>query len=66
VADVSESNEDLLARHGRVKDQYDKAHKQMEKLKHGPSRTRKAQWAGSLNFTLLSIESELRERGLMD
>lgn len=54
-----ESKAELLARLQRVKADYDTAIKQMNRMKHGPARTRKAKWAGSLNFTLLQIKSEL-------
>jgi hypothetical protein len=54
-----ESKAELLARFQRVKADYDAAVKQMNRMKLGPARTRKAMWAGSLNFTLLQIKSEL-------
>jgi hypothetical protein len=64
--DNPETNDELLARHKRVKDEVDKVKQQMERLKLGsPSRIRKAKWGGCLNFTLLQIESEMRERGLL-
>jgi hypothetical protein len=54
-----ESKAELMARFQRVKADYDAAVKQMNRMKHGPARTRKAMWAGSLNFTLLQIKSDL-------
>jgi hypothetical protein len=54
-----ESKPELLARFHRVKTDYDAAVKQMNRMKLGPARTRKAMWVGSLNFTLLQIKSDL-------
>ena len=57
-----ETDAELLARYRQVEAQYDKAKAGMERLKLGsPARTRKAQWAGSLNFTLLDIKSQIEE-----
>ena len=56
-----ESKADLLARFQVVKTKYDTAVKQMNRMKHGPARTRKAMWAGSLSFTLLQIQSKLED-----
>ena len=41
-----ESKAELLARFQVVKAKYDTAVKQMNRMKHGPARTRKAMWAG--------------------
>jgi hypothetical protein len=57
-----ESKAELLARLQRVKADYEAVVKQMDRMKHGPARTRKAMWAGSLNFTLLQIKSELEAK----
>lgn len=54
-----ESKTELLARFQRVKTAYETAVEQMNRMKLGPARTRKAMWAGSLKFTLLQIRSEL-------
>ena len=63
---MTESNEQLQARYERVKEDVDRRHQQLERLKPGsPSRTKKARLCGCIRFTLLQIESELRERGLM-
>ena len=42
-----ESKGELLARLQRVKAEYETAIKQMNRMKHGPARTRKAMWAYS-------------------
>lgn len=55
-----ESKAELLARFQVVKAKYDTAVKQMNRM-HGPARTRKAMWAGSLSFTLLQIQSKLED-----
>ena len=56
-----ESKAELLVRFQVVKAKYDTAVKQMNRMKHGPARTRKAMWAGSLGFTLSQIKSDLEE-----
>lgn len=58
-----ESNEELLARHKRVKAKYLKAKQSAERCKSS-KRDSKFRFAGSLNFTLIQIESELDDRGL--
>ncbi len=58
-----ETDAELLARYHEVKAQYGKTKNEMERMKLGsPARTRKAQWAGSLHFTLLDIKSQIEER----
>mgnify|MGYP000960080377 CR=1 FL=1 len=59
-----ETDEQLLDRYQRVQKKFNEAHRKMERLPLGPSRSKAAQWAGCINFTLLGIESELRDRGL--
>jgi hypothetical protein len=60
-----ETDAELLARYQQVEAQYSKTKNEMERMKLGsPARTRKAQWAGSLNFTLLDIKSQIEERHL--
>ncbi len=60
-----ETNKELTERHARVKEEYNKAKAQAERCKLGSAlRSRLMKWAGSLNFTLLGIESDMRERGL--
>jgi hypothetical protein len=59
-----ETSEELLSRYERVKKEHAKVVKSYERMNSGPARERKARWAGCLYFTVLSIESELRERGL--
>ena len=56
-----ESKAELLARFQVVKAKYDTAVKQMNRMKHGPARTRKAMWAGCLGFTLSQIKSDLED-----
>jgi hypothetical protein len=59
-----ETDRELLARYTHCKAELDKASKARERMKMGSSRMRKAQWCGSLLFTLLGIEQEMEERGL--
>lgn len=62
-----ETDADLIARHQTVKAEYAKAVTAYQRMKSPTAaRTRKVQWAGSLNFTLLQIESEMRERRLLE
>jgi hypothetical protein len=59
-----ETDQELLTRYTHCKAELDKATKAREHMKAGSVRTRKAQWCGSLLFTLLGIEQEMEERGL--
>lgn len=60
-----ETNDELIARHQRVKKLVATNQKQLDKMKLGSAaRTRKAMFGGSLTFTLLQIESEMRDRNL--
>jgi hypothetical protein len=59
-----ETDQELLARYTRCKTELDKSTRAREHMKMGSARTRKAQWCGSLLFTLLGIEQEMEERGL--
>jgi hypothetical protein len=59
-----ETDRELLARYTLCKAELDKASKTREHMKAGSARMRKAQWCGSLLFTLLGIEREMEERGL--
>lgn len=61
-----ETKEELLARHAFVKNEVDENRAKLDKMKLGQARTRKAMWGGCLTFTLLQIESEMRERGYLD
>jgi len=58
-----ETNAELVARHKRVSQIYDEASKTLARAKTG--RDKKARQAGCVNFTLLQIESEMRDRGLL-
>jgi hypothetical protein len=51
-----ETDQELLARYTRCKTELDKSTRAREHMKMGSARTRKAQWCGSLLFTLLGIE----------
>jgi len=64
TTDDTETNEQLLRRHKTVKAKYQQAKKSAERCKSRGNRERKMRFAGSLNFTLLQIESELDDRGL--
>jgi len=64
MTEERESDADLIARHKRVEELYLKAKKSAERCKPGGTRDRKMRWAGSLNFTLIGIQSEMEERGL--
>jgi hypothetical protein len=63
---MEETNEELIARHQRVQEKYQQAVRSRDRTKSRPARDQKSRWAGSLNFTLLSIESEMRDRGLLN
>ena len=61
-----ETDQELQARYAHVQSELAKARKRMERAKLGTGkRDDRARWAGCLNFTLLGIESELRDRGLL-
>lgn len=62
--DEIETDADLLARHKLVEEMVGQRRRQMERLPMGHNRSTKAQFLGCLNFTLLTIESEIRDRGL--
>jgi hypothetical protein len=63
--DTPETDAELLARHAHVKGLVDKGMKQMERMKLGSSaRMRKAQFIGTLNFTLGQCRAEIDERKL--
>lgn len=59
-----ESDKDLTDRYHRVEAEIATLTRQLERLKFGGNRDRKARLIGSLRFTLLGIESEMRDRGL--
>ena len=59
-----ETNEQLIARHQRVKALIATNRKQLDKMKPGGRKDAKARFGGSLTFTLLQIESEMRDRNL--
>jgi hypothetical protein len=61
---LDETDDELLARWRRVSGELKKAIKLRDRTQFGCNRDRKSRWCGSLNFTLLGIESELRCRGL--
>jgi len=67
MADDQKTNDELLAMRLNVQKLIADNRKRMERTKLGsPGRTRKAMFGGSLTFALLTIESDLRERGLCD
>lgn len=67
MADEQKTNDELLAMRENVQRQIAENQKRMERMTLGSSaRTRKAMFGGSLTFALLTIESDLRERGLCD
>lgn len=59
-----ESDEYLIARHKRLKKLIATNRKQLDKMKPGGRKDAKARFGGSLTFTLLQIESEMRDRNL--
>lgn len=59
-----ETDDELIARWHRVTSRYHRVVARRDKLTYGPQRDAKSRWAGCLNFTKLSIESQLNERGL--
>jgi len=56
-----ETNEELLERYKNCQKLLAKAIKRRDKLK-GAARDRQSRFCGSLNFNILNIEAELRER----
>lgn len=62
--DESETDTELLNRYSHVKKLYKKAEASAKRCKNPANRTQKMMWAGSLNFTLLQIESEIDDRHL--
>jgi hypothetical protein len=63
---MSATDAELIVRYKHVEAERDKAVTAYQRMKAGIiARTRKVQWAGCLNFTILQIESEMRERGLL-
>jgi len=60
-----ETDDELLQRHKYVKELVTKAKKSAERCNTPGRRGEKWRWAGCLNFTLLEIESEMEERGLI-
>lgn len=60
-----ETDQELLDRYQRVRAELLRVWQTMERLPVGsPTRAKRAKWGGSLQFTLLQIEEEMRERGL--
>ena len=57
-----ETEADLIARYERVGRLHKAALQEHARMPPGNRRDNKARWAGSLQFTLLQIESELRDR----
>jgi hypothetical protein len=62
--DDPETNEELTARHQRVKEEVEGHEKKLNKMKPGGARTRKARWCGCLRFALFTITQAMRERGM--
>ncbi len=63
-ARVMETDQELIGRYQRAYDAYQRAHRRVDRCSKPSSRTRAALQAGSFNFTRLSLETELRDRGL--
>jgi hypothetical protein len=63
---TTESDDDLLARYESVKKDLTKAEETLARTKSPSVRSRQAKWCGCIRFNILSIESELRERGLKE
>jgi hypothetical protein len=61
-----ETNEELFARYESVKKDLAKAEEKLARTKSPFARSRQAKWCGCLLFNVLSIESELRARGLKE
>ena len=66
MGEERETDQELLDQHKRVEKRFAEAKASAERTKPGGNRDRKMRFAGSLNFTLLGIESELRDRGLVN
>ena len=61
---MEESNEELLARKGRVVKMIDERHRRLQKMKAGNAKDNAARFLGSLEFTLGQIHSKMEDRGL--
>ena len=61
-----ETDAELLARHNHVQALYGTACESTERTKSPGARMDKARTAGCYNFTLLGIESEMRDRNLTE
>jgi hypothetical protein len=59
-----ETDDQLIKRWTTVKLALADAEKRLSMTMRPESRMRKARWCGSLRFTLLGIEREMKERGL--
>ena len=61
---MPETNQELLDRYKLVEKKQNAILKRIRKIKPGPTRDNLCRNAGCWEFTLLQIESKLRERGL--
>jgi hypothetical protein len=59
-----ETDEELIDRHKRVKETYERTIKRAGRMKPGGNRDRAHRQAGSFMFTLLQVEGKMDERGL--
>ncbi len=60
-----ESNAALIRRHETVKGHMVKAEKSLARTERQSVRDDRSRWIGLLRFTLLSIESEMSDRGIL-
>src|SRR5688572_22692306 len=61
---MTETKEELAARHASVVKEIAKHKKLMERCTRYSSRSKKAKWIGSLEFNRLTIEGKMAEFGL--
>lgn len=59
-----ETDQELLHRFQHVNSLFNKTVKQLNKMKPGANRDRKARFGGSLQFSLLQLKSEIEDRNL--
>jgi hypothetical protein len=60
-----ETNDELITRHKVVTLRYQEAKRKAEKMRPSGAKDNASRFAGSLLFTLLQIESEMKDRNLV-
>lgn len=59
------SDEELQQRHRAIVEELEEQTKKRNRMKIGGKRDQQSRWCGCLMFNKLTVESELRERGLL-